>query len=216
MTRAHPVRARRHAADRPALLRRLQLLADGDHRRLGQDVADQHAAGRRRQHPAVAGAEEGRHARRLHARQRAGAQAAARERVARSRRDLEPRRPTATCPTPAPARKCAPSRTATGSWSTTTPRRAATAWRCRSPTTRARRGSGRATSERDPAAPIAAAAGEYHYPSIIQARDGTLHATYSYFISPAAAKKDDQGRVIRKSIKHAHFNEAWIRGKYGS
>ena len=30
-----------------------------------------------RQHPAVAGAEEGRHARRLHARQRAGAQAAA-------------------------------------------------------------------------------------------------------------------------------------------
>jgi len=55
--------------------------------------------------------------------------------------------------------------------------------------------------------------GEYHYPSIIQARDGTLHATYSYFAAPATAKKDDQGRVIRKSIKHAHFNEAWIRAK---
>jgi predicted neuraminidase len=53
--------------------------------------------------------------------------------------------------------------------------------------------------------------GEYHYPSIIQARDGSLHATYSYFIPPAQAKKDDQGRQIRKAIKHARFNEAWIR-----
>ena len=61
-------------------------------------------------------------------------------------------------------------------------------------------------------AETAAARGEYHYPSIIQARDGTLHATYSYFVPAATAKKDDQGRVIRKSIKHAHFNEAWIRG----
>ena len=55
--------------------------------------------------------------------------------------------------------------------------------------------------------------GQYHYPSIIQARDGTLHATYSYFIPPAAAKKDAEGRVIRKAIKHAHFNEAWIRAR---
>lgn len=53
--------------------------------------------------------------------------------------------------------------------------------------------------------------GEYHYPSVIQARDGTLHASYSYFIPPAQAKKDAQGRQIRKAIKHAHFNEAWIR-----
>ena len=54
--------------------------------------------------------------------------------------------------------------------------------------------------------------GEYHYPSIIQARDGTLHATYSYFIPPADG---DEGRpraaLVRKSIKHAHFNEAWVR-----
>ena len=55
--------------------------------------------------------------------------------------------------------------------------------------------------------------GEYHYPSIIQAKDGTLHASYSYFIPPAKAQKDDQGRLIRKAIKHAHFNEQWIRAR---
>jgi predicted neuraminidase len=59
--------------------------------------------------------------------------------------------------------------------------------------------------------PEAQQRGEYHYPSIIQAPDGTLHATYSYFIPPAEAAKDDQGRLVRKAIKHAHFNEAWIR-----
>ncbi len=48
-------------------------------------------------------------------------------------------------------------------------------------------------------------AGSFHYPSIIQARDGTLHATYSYFLNhlPAGA--------ARKSIKHAHFNVAWVK-----
>jgi predicted neuraminidase len=55
--------------------------------------------------------------------------------------------------------------------------------------------------------------GEYHYPSVIQAGDGTLHMSYSYFIPPARAARDDQGRIIRKTIKHAHFNEAWIRAK---
>ena len=53
--------------------------------------------------------------------------------------------------------------------------------------------------------------GQYHYPSIIQARDGSLHVTYSYFIPPARAAKDAEGRQVRKSIKHAHFNEAWVR-----
>jgi predicted neuraminidase len=52
--------------------------------------------------------------------------------------------------------------------------------------------------------------GEYHYPSIIQAADGTLHVTYSYFAPPASVTADDQKRLPRKSIKHAHFNEAWI------
>jgi predicted neuraminidase len=52
--------------------------------------------------------------------------------------------------------------------------------------------------------------GQYHYPSIMQAADGTLHATYSYFAPPARVTADAQGRLPRKSIKHAHFNEAWI------
>lgn len=41
--------------------------------------------------------------------------------------------------------------------------------------------------------------GSYHYPAIIQSRDGHLHAVYSYFV--------DGG----KSMKHAEFDEAWIR-----
>lgn len=65
--------------------------------------------------------------------------------------------------------------------------------------------------ERDPDSPDPNQRGEYHYPSIIQAADGTLHASYSYFIPPARALKDSQGQLIRKTIKHAHFNEAWIR-----
>ena len=47
-------------------------------------------------------------------------------------------------------------------------------------------------------------AGSFHYPSIIEARDGTLHATYSYFLNHIPADQP------RKSIKHAHFNVAWI------
>lgn len=41
--------------------------------------------------------------------------------------------------------------------------------------------------------------GSYHYPAIIQGADGTLHAVYSYFV--------DGG----KSMKHAAFNEDWVR-----
>lgn len=51
---------------------------------------------------------------------------------------------------------------------------------------------------------------EFHYPSLIQARDGTLHASYSYRIPDRAAEKDAEGRVLIKSIKHAHFNLAWV------
>jgi predicted neuraminidase len=39
---------------------------------------------------------------------------------------------------------------------------------------------------------------QYHYPSVIQTRDGAIHVTYSYF-TPAG-----------KSIKHARFSEAWV------
>ena len=36
----------------------------------------------------------------------------------------------------------------------------------------------------------------FDYPSLIQAKDGTLHATYSYDL---------------RTIKHVHFNEAWVQ-----
>jgi predicted neuraminidase len=40
--------------------------------------------------------------------------------------------------------------------------------------------------------------GSYHYPAVIQARDGTVHCVYSYFVEGG------------KSMKHAAFNEAWV------
>jgi predicted neuraminidase len=55
------------------------------------------------------------------------------------------------------------------------------------------------------------ASGRYGYPSIIQARDGTLHATYSVQLRAADAAKDANGRPAHKTIRHVHFNEAWIR-----
>lgn len=45
--------------------------------------------------------------------------------------------------------------------------------------------------------------GSYHYPAIIQGADGTIHAVYSYFV--------DGG----KSMKHAAFNEDWVRAGDG-
>ncbi len=41
--------------------------------------------------------------------------------------------------------------------------------------------------------------GSYHYPAIIQGKDGTIHAIYSYFVEGG------------KSMKHAAFNEDWIK-----
>jgi predicted neuraminidase len=43
--------------------------------------------------------------------------------------------------------------------------------------------------------------GSFHYPAIIQGRDGTIHAVYSYFV--------DGG----KSMKHAAFTEAWLQAE---
>ena len=42
---------------------------------------------------------------------------------------------------------------------------------------------------------------QYHYPSVMQARDDAIHVTYSYFTAAG------------KSIKHARFNEDWVRIK---
>ena len=41
--------------------------------------------------------------------------------------------------------------------------------------------------------------GSFHYPAIIQGKDGTIHAVYSYAV--------DDG----ESMKHAAFNEAWVQ-----
>lgn len=43
---------------------------------------------------------------------------------------------------------------------------------------------------------------QFHYPAVIQARDGTVHAVYSYFVPGG------------KSMKHAAFNEAWVKAKH--
>ena len=40
----------------------------------------------------------------------------------------------------------------------------------------------------------------YHYPSIIQAKDGSIHVTYSYFVPEG------------KAIKHVQFREDWLKG----
>jgi predicted neuraminidase len=40
---------------------------------------------------------------------------------------------------------------------------------------------------------------QYHYPSVIQAKDGAVHVTYSYFVPEG------------KSIKHVRVNEEWIK-----
>jgi predicted neuraminidase len=53
-------------------------------------------------------------------------------------------------------------------------------------------------------------AGSYHYPSILQAKDGTLHASYSYHLNRRNLPKDTDGDPAAKSIKHAHFSEAWV------
>ncbi|HUG69817.1 MAG TPA: sialidase family protein [Pirellulaceae bacterium] len=41
--------------------------------------------------------------------------------------------------------------------------------------------------------------GSYHYPAVIQGKDGQIHAVYSYFVTGG------------KSMKHAAFNEAWVQ-----
>jgi predicted neuraminidase len=47
--------------------------------------------------------------------------------------------------------------------------------------------------------PDGAQSSQYHYPSVIQSRDGAVHVTYSYFTPEG------------KSIKHVRFNEDWVR-----
>ncbi len=64
--------------------------------------------------------------------------------------------------------------------------------------------------ERDSEADAKVGAGRYHYPSIIQAKDGTLHASYSFHQKQREVKLDAAGKPANESIKHAHFNETWV------
>jgi predicted neuraminidase len=48
-------------------------------------------------------------------------------------------------------------------------------------------------------------AGQFHYPSIIQAQDGSIHATYSYYRNDLPKGSPSQ------TIKHAHFNVEWLK-----
>jgi predicted neuraminidase len=54
---------------------------------------------------------------------------------------------------------------------------------------------------------------QYHYPSIIQAKDGTLHAVYSDHWLKPNLPLDPDGDPAAKTIKYVHFNEEWVRGE---
>lgn len=45
---------------------------------------------------------------------------------------------------------------------------------------------------------------QFHYPSVMQAKDGFIHVTYSYFVPDGP-----EGKQV-KSIKHARFSPDWI------
>jgi hypothetical protein len=47
--------------------------------------------------------------------------------------------------------------------------------------------------------------GRFHYPSVIQARDGSIHVTYSHFETDALGAGQEG-----KSIRHDHFSESWL------
>jgi predicted neuraminidase len=47
--------------------------------------------------------------------------------------------------------------------------------------------------------PAAASTNQYHYPSVIQAKDGSIHVSYSYYVPEG------------QTIKHAKFDEDWVK-----
>lgn len=53
--------------------------------------------------------------------------------------------------------------------------------------------------------------GRYHYPAVIQGRDGTIHVIYSTFLTAEPDKPGGPTEFVAKGIKHAAFNEAWVR-----
>lgn len=57
--------------------------------------------------------------------------------------------------------------------------------------------------------------GSYHYPAIIQGQGDTIHAVYSYSVRRPANAPADRKEASGESMKHAAFNEAWIRAGDG-
>ncbi len=51
--------------------------------------------------------------------------------------------------------------------------------------------------------------GSFHYPAIMQSKDGMLHASYSYFV------RDPNTGEQRKTIKYATFNIEWVEAGDG-
>lgn len=51
------------------------------------------------------------------------------------------------------------------------------------------------------------------YPSLLQTRDGFLHATYSYSRRGDNLPKDRDGLPARESIRHARFNAEWVMSR---
>ena len=47
---------------------------------------------------------------------------------------------------------------------------------------------------------VAAGGGQFHYPSIVQASDGSIHATYTHNLPRKGS-----------TIMYARFNEDWVR-----
>jgi predicted neuraminidase len=57
-------------------------------------------------------------------------------------------------------------------------------------------------------------AGRFHYPAVIQGRDGTIHVIYSVFLPPApGTPPGPDGKLpqfVNKSIRLASFAEEWV------
>jgi predicted neuraminidase len=57
---------------------------------------------------------------------------------------------------------------------------------------------------------------QFHYPSVTQARDSWIHATYSHHLGAPNLPKDVDDDPAAKSIKHVRFNEAWVTNSTAS
>ncbi len=64
--------------------------------------------------------------------------------------------------------------------------------------------------EQDSPDDVKTGAGSYHYPSVIQAKDGSIHVSYSFHQTKSKTKTDASGKPANESIKHACFDEAWV------